>query len=99
VAPDAITIEATGNPEKLEAMLRVLEPFGVRELVQSGMVAIGRGSRSISDRTLRPVPVPPPHVQSGPPTVQARPAERSPHANHPVPGPPPGRAAAVPNQH
>ncbi|WP_020574771.1 acetolactate synthase small subunit [Actinopolymorpha alba] len=53
VAPDTVTIEATGNPEKLDAMLRVLEPFGVRELVQSGMVAIGRGSRSITDRTLR----------------------------------------------
>jgi acetolactate synthase-1/3 small subunit len=53
VAPDAVTIEATGNDEKLEALLRVLEPFGVRELVQSGMVAIGRGSRSITDRALR----------------------------------------------
>jgi acetolactate synthase-1/3 small subunit len=36
-------------------MLRVLEPFGVKELVQSGMVAIGRGPRSITDRTLRSV--------------------------------------------
>jgi len=53
VAPDAVTIEATGNAEKLEALLRVLEPFGIRELVQSGMVAIGRGSRSITDRALR----------------------------------------------
>ncbi|HEY6739387.1 MAG TPA: acetolactate synthase small subunit [Actinopolymorphaceae bacterium] len=53
VAPDAVTIEATGRPDKLEAMLRVLEPFGIRELVQSGMVAVGRGSRSITDRTLR----------------------------------------------
>lgn len=53
VAPDAVTIEATGNPDKLDAMLRVLEPFGIRELVQSGMVAVGRGSRSIGDRTLR----------------------------------------------
>jgi len=58
VAPDAVTVEVTGNAEKLEAFLRVLEPFGVRELVQSGMVAIGRGSRSITDRTLKPVPVP-----------------------------------------
>jgi acetolactate synthase-1/3 small subunit len=58
VAPDAVTIEVTGNPDKLEAFLRVLEPFGVRELVQSGMVAIGRGSRSISERTLKPIPVP-----------------------------------------
>ncbi len=55
VAPDAVTIEATGNADKLDALLRVLEPFGIRELVQSGMVAVGRGSRSITDRTLRPV--------------------------------------------
>ena len=53
VAPDAVTIEATGNSDKLEALLRVLEPFGIRELVQSGMVAVGRGSRSITDRALR----------------------------------------------
>jgi len=53
VAPDAVTIEATGNVDKLEALLRVLEPFGVRELVQSGMVAMGRGGRSITDRSLR----------------------------------------------
>jgi acetolactate synthase-1/3 small subunit len=55
VASDAVTIEATGGVEKIEALLRVLEPFGVKELVQSGMVAMGRGSRSITDRTLRPV--------------------------------------------
>jgi acetolactate synthase-1/3 small subunit len=55
VAPDAVTIEATGNAEKLDALLRVLEPFGIRELVQSGMVAVGRGARSITDRSLRSV--------------------------------------------
>jgi acetolactate synthase-1/3 small subunit len=53
VSTDAVTIEATGNADKLAALLRVLEPFGVRELVQSGLVAVGRGSRSMSDRTLR----------------------------------------------
>jgi acetolactate synthase I/III small subunit len=53
VAPDAVTVEATGSADKLDALLRVLEPFGIRELVQSGMVAMGRGSRSITDRTLR----------------------------------------------
>jgi acetolactate synthase I/III small subunit len=56
VAPDAVTVEATGTVDKLDALIRVLEPFGIRELVQSGMVAVGRGSRSITDRnTLRPV--------------------------------------------
>jgi acetolactate synthase-1/3 small subunit len=53
VAPDAVTIEVTGNSDKLEAFLKVLEPFGIRELVQSGTIAIGRGSRSITDRALR----------------------------------------------
>jgi acetolactate synthase-1/3 small subunit len=55
VAADAVTIEATGGSEKIDALLRVLEPYGIKELVQSGMVAVGRGSRSITDRTLRPV--------------------------------------------
>jgi acetolactate synthase-1/3 small subunit len=54
VATDTVTVEATGSRDKLEALLRVLEPFGIKELVQSGMVAVGRGPRSISDRSLRP---------------------------------------------
>ena len=66
VAPDAVTIEVTGNVDKLSDFLRVLEPFGIRELVQSGMVAIGRGSRSITERTLRPVPVPVPAARAIP---------------------------------
>lgn len=55
VVPDALTIEATGGPGKLDALLAALEPFGVREIVQSGRVAIGRGSRSITDRALERV--------------------------------------------
>ena len=53
VAPEAVTIEATGSSDKLEALLKVLEPYGLKELVQSGLVALGRGSRSITDRSLR----------------------------------------------
>ncbi|MEI7715456.1 MAG: acetolactate synthase small subunit [Mycobacterium sp.] len=47
VAPDTLTIEATGNRGKIEALLRVLEPFGIRELVQSGVVSLSRGPRDI----------------------------------------------------
>ena len=65
VATDAITVQVVGNQDKLEDFLRIVEPFGVRELVQSGMVAIGRGSRSISERTLRPVTVPVPPAAAG----------------------------------
>ncbi len=60
VSPEAVTVEITGNADKLSDFLKVVEPFGIRELVQSGMVAIGRGSRSISERTVRPVPIPAP---------------------------------------
>ena len=53
VSPEAVTIEATGGSDKLSAMLKMLEPFGIKELVQSGTIAIGRGARSITDRSLR----------------------------------------------
>lgn len=50
VQNDSMTIEATGSPDKLEALLEMLKPYGVRELVQSGLVALGRGGRSLADR-------------------------------------------------
>ncbi len=50
VGTEAVTIEATGAPDKLTALLTALEPFGVREIVKSGTVGIGRGARSITDR-------------------------------------------------
>src|SRR5690625_2145094 len=52
VVPEALTIEATGDPDKLDAFLSALEPFDIREIVKSGAVAIGRGARSITDRTV-----------------------------------------------
>ena len=58
-APDAVTVQLVGNSDKLTDFLLMVEPYGVRELVQSGMVAIGRGSRSITERALKPVPLPP----------------------------------------
>jgi len=60
VASDAITVQITGNAGKIADFLRIMEPFGIRELVQSGMVAIGRGSRSISERSQRPTAIPAP---------------------------------------
>ena len=55
VALEAVTVEATGSHDKLDALVKVLEPFGIKELVQSGTIAVGRGGRSITDRTLRPL--------------------------------------------
>ncbi|MCE3554918.1 acetolactate synthase small subunit [Pseudonocardia sp. RS11V-5] len=53
VAPEALTVEATGTMDKLNALLRMLEPYGIREMVQSGMVAVGRGPRSITATSAR----------------------------------------------
>jgi acetolactate synthase-1/3 small subunit len=56
VGTDVVTIEATGTADKLDALLHVLEPYGIREMVQSGMVALGRGPRSMTGAaSLRPV--------------------------------------------
>jgi len=48
VSNESLTVEATGTAEKLEALLRVLEPYGVREIAQSGVVSLARGPRGIS---------------------------------------------------
>ena len=52
VSPDSLVIEAVGAPHKLDALLAALAPHDVREIVQSGTVAIGRGGRSITERAL-----------------------------------------------
>ena len=53
VATDSLVIEVTGDTAKVEALLRVLEPYGIKEIAQSGLLAIGRGSKSISERVLK----------------------------------------------
>ena len=52
VSPDSLVVEAVGAPHKLDALLAALAPHDVREIVQSGTVAIGRGGRSITERAL-----------------------------------------------
>jgi acetolactate synthase-1/3 small subunit len=56
VNTDTVTLEATGTPDKLQALLAVLAPVGIKEMAQSGTVALGRGPRAMSGAgTLRPV--------------------------------------------
>nr|WP_120491394.1 acetolactate synthase small subunit [Corynebacterium lactis] len=45
VSQESVIIEATGERSKLLALLEVLEPFGIRELIQSGAVAMARGPK------------------------------------------------------
>ena len=53
VSTDALVIEVTGDSGKVQALLRVLEPYGIREIAQSGLLAIGRGGKSISERVFK----------------------------------------------
>ena len=50
MVPESISIEITGPDSKNEAFLTALAPYGVKEIVQSGIVAIGRGPRSLSEK-------------------------------------------------
>lgn len=50
VGPHSLTIEATGTRSKIDALLEMLRPFGVIEMVQSGSITIGRGSETITER-------------------------------------------------
>jgi acetolactate synthase-1/3 small subunit len=45
VTPKSYTIEATGSPQKIDAILELLRPLGLKELVRTGAVAIGRGAK------------------------------------------------------
>jgi acetolactate synthase-1/3 small subunit len=53
VATDALVIETTGDSGKIQAFLRILEPYGIKEIAQSGLLAIGRGGKSITERVFK----------------------------------------------
>jgi acetolactate synthase-1/3 small subunit len=53
VSTDALVIEVTGDSGKTTALLKVLEPYGIKEIAQSGLLAIGRGGKSITERVFK----------------------------------------------
>lgn len=53
VSTDALVIEVTGDSGKTNALLKVLEPYGIKEIAQSGLLAIGRGGKSITERVFK----------------------------------------------
>lgn len=48
-----VTVEGTGTPDKLEALLALLQDFGIVELSRTGRIALARGDRGIRERTTR----------------------------------------------
>ncbi|MCS5722092.1 acetolactate synthase small subunit [Herbiconiux sp. CPCC 203407] len=53
VSTDALVIEVTGDSGKTQAFIKVIEPYGIKEIAQSGLLAIGRGGKSITERVFK----------------------------------------------
>jgi acetolactate synthase-1/3 small subunit len=52
VSPGALSLEATGTPEKLTALIETLRPYGIRETAKTGLIALARGRHTIQDAYL-----------------------------------------------
>jgi acetolactate synthase-1/3 small subunit len=48
VTARSYTVEMTGAPAKIDAVLQLLTPMGIKEVVRSGPVVIGRGSKGVA---------------------------------------------------
>ena len=44
VAMSSLTVEVTGPPDKIDSMVSLLKPYGIKEMVRTGVVAMARGA-------------------------------------------------------
>lgn len=49
VSPDSMVIEITGDPDKIEAFVKLVQQFGIKELARTGVTAMHRGQKSVRD--------------------------------------------------
>ena len=49
-SPESMCIEVTGNPSKIDAFVKLMQPFGILEMCRTGVVALDRGSETLFDK-------------------------------------------------
>ncbi|MBE6353609.1 acetolactate synthase small subunit [Treponema sp.] len=47
VAENSLIVEATGSEDKIDSLIRLLEPYGILELLKSGLIAMDRGEKTM----------------------------------------------------
>jgi acetolactate synthase-1/3 small subunit len=50
VAADSVIVETTGDEEKIQALITMLKPFGIKEVCRTGIIAMGRGARTVAEQ-------------------------------------------------
>ena len=49
-SPDGMCIEVTGNPSKIDAFVKLMQPFGILEMCRTGIVALDRGTTTLLNK-------------------------------------------------
>jgi acetolactate synthase-1/3 small subunit len=68
VAPGSLIVEVTGPTDKVDSIIGLLRPFGIKELVRTGLVAMNRGATTVQQATM-------PKLREVPDPREARPSE------------------------
>lgn len=50
LSPDTMILEITGDPEKVDAFLKVIEPYNILEMQRTGVTVLARGQHTLKDR-------------------------------------------------
>ena len=49
LSPDSMILEITGEPNKLDGFINVIEPYGILEMARTGVTALSRGEKCLND--------------------------------------------------
>lgn len=50
IASESVIVEATGDEKKISALIEILTPYGIKELVRTGLTALERGNKEINQK-------------------------------------------------